>query len=1033
MKISKLNIEGFGHFNQTSFGPFDAPIVVLKGPNEAGKSTLLNFIRSTLFGFPSRNRDQHYPPQTGGKHGGRIVIADDAGTEYIIERYVGTHGGPVTITGIDGEPYSSVKLNQLLGSATRDVFENVFAFSLDELQTSDLLKDENVNSQIYSAGMGSSNLPDLIKKMGSDMEKLYRPGGSKPIVNSIAAELDVVEIKIREITRNSARYSALKDSAENADEKISESAQRKQDLLKRGISLGSMKDGWESWVHLLDIEQQLEQLPQHTGLPANPIEELEKEEAALAAAKVDFNAAEELLQATRLDADAIQPDELVLEDEIPIADINQRKAAIEKSVSDLPERKEDVASQKPIVDKRLSSLGAGWSIERLENTDIGSFPINIEINGHKSSISNQKQKLLVLENSITILKNALKQEESTLSQAKDEFSGMSQPEFSQSELNVKKKVGSNATALRSEYRNASDTYEKMQSLSESKGQPENSLNTFLMPTALMVASLATTLVGIITTQPASFTYGVGGLILALAGFSYLHNRRASGRSFHAGDMESELDRTRKELEKIEIRLSESLAELGLDIQTIDDLDSLTENLGEIQVQITEWTTKQDKVLEAEKTVKKQNALVQDAENSYGAAIKELDELLSCWKQWLTDMELPPSLEPDAMDKYLGQIETGRKEVEDFKYKDGRMSAVEVAIDQYSVLATSLADRHAEDFDSAYVNSLITAMDRLLARLDDAKGKKIQKTQRLLDVAKSRGSLKKRKDELETAREYLKLMLKRASARDADEFRKKSQDQETGEGLSTKKQELVHALQVLSGPEKEFEAFRSTLTETNISEIESKLIEVKEKLEKEEGLYTGLIEDRAEANLQIEQMIDEDELSNLQVTRSQLQEQLSVSAMTWARFKLADQMLRRGRDKFQQERQPGVVRHAQEFFANVTDGRYPTLYAPIGEQTIAVMEKSGSQKQPDQLSRGTREQLYLSLRFGLIKEYGEHSEALPVIVDEVLVNFDPERARRACAAFAELSKTNQILVFTCHPEMVESFLETASDTQVIDIG
>jgi hypothetical protein len=25
------------------------------------------------------------------------------------------------------------------------------------------------------------------------------------------------------------------------------------------------------------------------------------------------------------------------------------------------------------------------------------------------------------------------------------------------------------------------------------------------------------------------------------------------------------------------------------------------------------------------------------------------------------------------------------------------------------------------------------------------------------------------------------------------------------------------------------------------------------------------------------------------------------------------------------------------------------------------------------------------------------------------------------------------VFTCHPEMVESFLETASDTQVIDIG
>jgi uncharacterized protein YhaN len=85
-----------------------------------------------------------------------------------------------------------------------------------------------------------------------------------------------------------------------------------------------------------------------------------------------------------------------------------------------------------------------------------------------------------------------------------------------------------------------------------------------------------------------------------------------------------------------------------------------------------------------------------------------------------------------------------------------------------------------------------------------------------------------------------------------------------------------------------------------------------------------------------------------------------------------------------------------------------------------------------LSRGTREQLYLSLRFGLIREFGERTERLPVVVDEVLVNFDPKRAGRAARAFAELANTNQVLVFTCQPETVALFTDVASETQVIQI-
>jgi uncharacterized protein YhaN len=145
------------------------------------------------------------------------------------------------------------------------------------------------------------------------------------------------------------------------------------------------------------------------------------------------------------------------------------------------------------------------------------------------------------------------------------------------------------------------------------------------------------------------------------------------------------------------------------------------------------------------------------------------------------------------------------------------------------------------------------------------------------------------------------------------------------------------------------------------------------------------------------------------------------------------LLSRAREKFQKERQPGVIQHAQHFFSIVTGGRYPRLYAPMGEHSITVEDDNGAAKQPNDLSRGTREQLYLALRFGLIREFGKHAESLPVIVDEVMVNFDPERASRAAEAFADLSATNQILVFTCHPATQALFTTAYQDAQVINVN
>ena len=128
----------------------------------------------------------------------------------------------------------------------------------------------------------------------------------------------------------------------------------------------------------------------------------------------------------------------------------------------------------------------------------------------------------------------------------------------------------------------------------------------------------------------------------------------------------------------------------------------------------------------------------------------------------------------------------------------------------------------------------------------------------------------------------------------------------------------------------------------------------------------------------------------------------------------------------------MIKRASAFFETLTDGRYPRLYRPFGEPTLTVEERDGSQKKPDQLSRGTREQLYLALRFGAIEVATSNQERLPVIVDEVLVNFDPDRARRAAEAFTQLAQHTQVIVFTCHPWVVDLFSNAASRPQVIEL-
>jgi uncharacterized protein YhaN len=80
------------------------------------------------------------------------------------------------------------------------------------------------------------------------------------------------------------------------------------------------------------------------------------------------------------------------------------------------------------------------------------------------------------------------------------------------------------------------------------------------------------------------------------------------------------------------------------------------------------------------------------------------------------------------------------------------------------------------------------------------------------------------------------------------------------------------------------------------------------------------------------------------------------------------------------------------------------------------------KSIEQLSRGTKEQLLICLRLALIEEYEKNSEPLPLVLDDILVNSDPERIMAMTRLLEEFAGGRQVILFTCHPYLSDYFSE-----------
>ena len=375
MRILGLHADGFGILHDVSVANIPAGLAVFLGDNEAGKTTCLSFVRDILFGFrDGRSKENAYVPLAGGQHGGRLTMISDRLGEVVIERRAGKKGGFVTVVYKDGRKGSDEELRQLLGGTTREVYKNIYAFSLSELQKIETLDDERVKGVLYGAATAMVSLPAALSSIEARLIELFRPGGSKPLINEKLNSLEDVRTRLREARKDIEKYEEACGLLEDTEKRISEVrgaatlGRREKERVEAFLRL------WDDWLDLKNSEIRLGGLSLHIdvfpeqGLTrlATLLEAIERDEQSLRDLGTERETFCQDIEGLYVNQ------ELLLQSQL-MDDLLSRKEIYIQERSALPLAGQKNESKQAAIETLLGELGTEWTEEEILSVDRSLF------------------------------------------------------------------------------------------------------------------------------------------------------------------------------------------------------------------------------------------------------------------------------------------------------------------------------------------------------------------------------------------------------------------------------------------------------------------------------------------------------------------------------------------------------------------------------------------------------------------------------------------------------------------------------------
>ncbi len=491
------------------------------------------------------------------------------------------------------------------------------------------------------------------------------------------------------------------------------------------------------------------------------------------------------------------------------------------------------------------------------------------------------------------------------------------------------------------------------------------------------------------------------------------------------------DKKRNDLQELTRRLEHLLDKLGLGdqeddfqltsgpVKTHSDIEPThSELIHRIDDKLSELTTQASRQSQWRDALhENQNRLIA-AQTQYAEIEASVGKLQSEWAGSMERLGLEPGALPEQANSRLATLQDlfeKFKEVDRFR---ARLQHIDSDADVFAQDVRALCQSVAPELQSLPAEQ---ALHRLVERLEQARVDDQKRRSLLVRRSEVAAALEKAQQRSEQATLQLDDMLRQAGvsqydqlAPAAEQSRQRCEHEQT---IAELEDEIAGYCSGSALPDfvalVEQELAHEQTLDQRLAQVQQELAELNERrdivigqiradeieLDKFDGSDVA-----AEANAQCESSI------------AQLDDELQALAVR----SVATVILKAAIERHREKHQGPILGRASEIFSQITLGQFSGLQAEYdhrGEPMLAGI-RSDQRVLVEGMSDGTCDQLYLALRLASLEAWLAHHEPIPLIVDDILMNFDDARSVATLQVLAQLSRRTQIIFFTHHQHLVE---------------
>ncbi|TPR43048.1 hypothetical protein DY124_06435 [Apilactobacillus micheneri] len=171
------------------------------------------------------------------------------------------------------------------------------------------------------------------------------------------------------------------------------------------------------------------------------------------------------------------------------------------------------------------------------------------------------------------------------------------------------------------------------------------------------------------------------------------------------------------------------------------------------------------------------------------------------------------------------------------------------------------------------------------------------------------------------------------------------------------------------------------------------------------------------NLNIQRLTSDGTYQDLEQKKANLETEINGMVDDWLTMKLSGQWIDKALNIATADRIPMFQEKANEYFGLLTNHNY--IKITYYKSKLKVTRKDKLQFDAGELSRGTIEQLYLSLILSLAVVFGRDYK-IPIIIDDGFNEFDFDRSYNAYKLLDKISESLQIIYVTCNKSVFDYY-------------